>query len=104
MIGPFDFLTTLRSGERVAPSLGAAASLAACCARASGVHVLPVITAAAPMTAFLIKNERRSNPAGGAVSFGEEPGLLASEFCLFIIDSFECEFLWSLKLSCQASC
>src|SRR4051812_38782163 len=59
----------------VAPSLGCAASLAACWARASGVHDLPVSAAEAPITALRIKNDRRSTPAGTAVSGGARNGL-----------------------------
>src|SRR6185436_14189915 len=62
--GALDFFTTSRSGERLEPSLGSPASLAACAARASGVQVLAVITAAAPMTALRMRNDRRSMPAG----------------------------------------
>src|SRR4051794_9784211 len=51
-------------GERFAPSLGATASFAACAARASVVQTLPVMTAAAPMTAFRTIKLRRSILAG----------------------------------------
>src|SRR5690242_19170393 len=73
MMGPLDFLTTSRSGDMSSPSLAVVvftsdASLAACWARASGVHVLPVITAAAPMTALRTRKARRSMPAAGGVT------------------------------------
>src|SRR6185503_12943011 len=66
--GPLDLFTTSRSGESLAPILGAVASFAACWARASGVHALPVITAAAPMTALRMRKDRRSRPEGIADS------------------------------------
>src|SRR4051812_894319 len=63
--GPLDFLTTSRSGESGAePTLTAPASLAAWLARASGVHSFPVMTAAAPMTALRMRNDRRLIPEG----------------------------------------
>src|SRR6186997_2107346 len=70
MTGPLDFFTTFKSGESLEPILGAAASLAACWARASGVQALPVITAAAPMTLLRMMKDRRSMPAGTSVSAG----------------------------------
>src|SRR5262249_17501744 len=47
-------------------------------ARASGFQVVPVIAAAAPITAFRIRNERRSTPAGIADSddSAKRPSLL----------------------------
>src|SRR6185503_10443070 len=68
MTGPLDFFTTSRSGESLEPILGSAASFSACWARASGVQALPVITAAAPMTALRMRNDRRSTPAGTSAS------------------------------------
>src|SRR5215469_7436639 len=73
--GPFDFFTTSRSGDIEVESSGGssdceAASFVACWARASGVHVLPVITAAAPMIALRIRKVRRSMPEGIAGSAG----------------------------------
>src|SRR5262245_54356090 len=67
--GPLDLFTTSRSGDIVVPSLGGsflgwAASFAAWAARASGVQVVPVSAAAAPMTPLRMKNERRSTPGG----------------------------------------
>ena len=44
--GPLDFFTTFRLGDRPAAFLGCAASFAAWAARASGVQVVPVMTAA----------------------------------------------------------
>src|ERR1041384_2041195 len=65
--GPLDSFTMARSGDMVLESsLGlpvpgfAAASFAACAARASGVQIVPVIAAAAPITAWRIRNARRS--------------------------------------------
>src|SRR5205809_2046452 len=72
MTGPLDFLTTSRSGERAPPILGAPASFAAWAARASGVQVLPVITAAAPIAALRmmkdlrLRFERIADSAGNA--------------------------------------
>src|SRR5262245_60599689 len=85
MTGPLDFFTTSKSADIVAPSLGPSASFLACWARASGVQVLPVITAAAPMTALRIRNFRRSTPAGVPDSAGapNSPSSLA-EFGVFI--------------------
>jgi hypothetical protein len=66
MTGPFDCLTTFKSGDMVEesnfgfPAAGFVASFAACAARASFVQTRPVITAAAPMTALRIMNVRRS--------------------------------------------
>src|SRR6187402_710658 len=62
--GALDFFTTSRSGESLEPNLGSPASLAAWAARASGVQVLAVITAAAPMTALRTRNDLRSIPSG----------------------------------------
>src|SRR6478672_6860159 len=77
MTGPLDFFTTSRSGDMVAPNFGAPASFVACWARASGVHVRPVMTAAAPMTALRMRNERRSTPAGKAESGADGDGRLS---------------------------
>src|SRR5262245_1596993 len=82
--GPLDLFTTSRSGDIVVPSLGAsflgcAASFAACAARASGVQVVPVSAAAAPMTPLRMRNDRRSTPEGMADSsggFGNSPSSL----------------------------
>jgi hypothetical protein len=78
-----DFFTTFRSGESVAPIFGLpAASLAAWAARASGVQALPVITAAAPMTALRIRNERRSMVDGNSEitdSAATSPFLIGSD-------------------------
>src|SRR6516225_2662133 len=68
--GPLDLFTTSSSGDMVAPSLGLSASFAACWARASGVQVVPVIAAAAPMTALRMRNARRSMPVGMMDSSG----------------------------------
>jgi hypothetical protein len=62
--GPLDLFTTSKSGDIEVEFTGgkadlAAASVAACRARASGVQVLPVITAAAPMTALRMMKARR---------------------------------------------
>ena len=69
--GPLDLFTTSRSGE-IEPEFRAgleAASLAACAARASLVQVVPVMTAAAPITAFRIRKVRRSIFSGGVDAF-----------------------------------
>src|SRR6516225_5150314 len=63
--GPFDCFTTFKFGDMEVESSGgngdfAAASLAACAARASRVQVVPVITAAAPITALRMMKVRRS--------------------------------------------
>src|ERR1043165_8812334 len=92
MMGPLDFFTTSRFGSSDAPSFGAAASLAACWARASGVIVFPVITIAAPMTAFRIMKERRLRLDIGADSSGklEESTSWLSFECVFILVDFCC--------------
>jgi hypothetical protein len=65
----------------------AAASFAACWARASGVIVLPVITIAAPMTAFRMRKARRlmlGGLTGSAGNAGEgESWLLLSVAFIF---------------------
>src|SRR3954469_15105124 len=74
MTGALDFFTASRSGDILSPSfgsiLGSDASFVARAARASGVQLVPVITAAAPITALRMRNERRSTPVvgGGAAS------------------------------------
>src|SRR5689334_14695480 len=66
MIGPFDFLTTSRSGERLlAAGVGGGSVPPTCLAFSSAVQ--PVRTAAAPMVALRIRNLRRSAPAGAFV-------------------------------------
>src|SRR5262249_43993439 len=71
MTGPSDFLTTSRSCDMEPPIgcdpsfLAGAASFAACWARASGVQVAPVITAAAPMQALRIRKVRGAGSGGG---------------------------------------
>src|SRR6185312_10193605 len=58
------------SGDNSPPSFGAAASLVACCARASIAQVVPVIAAAAPITAWRIRKVRRSTSSGRSASAG----------------------------------
>src|SRR6185312_13084394 len=92
MTGPLDFLTTLRFSDMELESSGgrdgfAAASVAACWARAWGVQALPVITAAAPITALRMMNVRRSMPeaiVGWMVSFsGGAPFLGEGDVFIF---------------------
>src|SRR5271169_6278718 len=62
-----------------------AASVAACCARASGVQTRPVITAAAPMTALRIMNDRRlrfEESADSTTDAGDSASFLVS--CSFM--------------------
>src|SRR5689334_7435750 len=86
--GPFDFFATFRSGDIDVESSGGrgefAASLAACCARASAVQVRPVITADAPMTAFRMMNDLRLIPDGIAVSAGKPVATTCFLFVVFI--------------------
>src|SRR6516225_8275765 len=75
MTGPLDLFTTSKSDDMEVESSGgnedlAAASLAACWARASGVIDLPVITIAAPITALRIRKARRLMFEGIADSAG----------------------------------
>ncbi len=65
--GPFAFLTTSRSGDTWAAGFAGAAAGAAAGATSffsAGEH--PVMTAAAPSTADLIMNVRRSTPGGSS--------------------------------------
>src|SRR5437763_16338866 len=58
-----------------------AASVAACCALASGVQTVPVITAAAPMTALRMMNDRRlrfDEIADSTTDAGDTASLLMS--------------------------
>src|SRR4051812_7191658 len=71
MTGALALFTTSRSGERREPSFGSVASFAAWAARASGVHVLAVITAAAPMTALRMMKDRRLMPSGRSAVSGK---------------------------------
>jgi hypothetical protein len=76
--GPLALFTTSKSDDMVVESSAgsgdfAAASFAACWARASGVQVLPVITAAAPMTALRMMKDRLFKFEGMAGSQGK-PG------------------------------
>src|SRR5215213_10046452 len=99
MTGPLDVLTTSRSGERAELILRpasppeaafadccAAASVAACCARASGDHVVPVITAAAPIAALRMRNARRSMPEGMLIG-PAETGSNSSSLLVLVIDA-----------------
>ena len=60
MTGPFDFLTTFRSGETL--TLGGAALAPAACSSAETTR--PEMTEAEPMTALRIMKVRRSTPDG----------------------------------------
>src|SRR6185503_6625700 len=100
MTGPLDFFTTFRSGDILEPILGAAASLAACWARAAGVQALPVITAAAPMTPLRMMKDRRSMPAGTSVSARTAGGPMPSwgfdfVFIMFLGLGLLLRFGWS---------
>jgi hypothetical protein len=92
MTGPLDRFTTSRSDDMEVESSGgsgdfAAASLAACWARACGVQTVPVIAAAAPITALRMMNVRRSmlsgrfdslHNSGNILSFLSEDDVLIS--------------------------
>src|SRR3954452_9490328 len=95
MTGPLDFLTTSRLGERSPPSLCSPASLAALAARDSGVQVLPVITAAAPMTALRTMKDRRLISEGIAGSSGNAGGSAS----LLVLGVFMFAFLYMLVVS-----
>ena len=69
------------------PAWAAAASLAACWARASGVQVVPVITAAAPMTALRMRNDRRSMFNGSNGVSGNDRSRSSSRLDPFILSS-----------------
>src|SRR5688572_33484417 len=88
MTGPLDFFTTFKSGERVAPCFGAPASLAAWAARASGVQLRPVITAAAPITPLRMINDRRSIEAETASLCGRALLLLIGSSDFMILSFF----------------
>src|SRR3954470_19897704 len=97
MTGPLDCFTTFSSGEVAPPSFGAPASLAACAARASGVQVRPVITAAAPITALRTRNARRSMGVAIAGSADEFTGGLLFSFCgVFMLHPLHliCVYWW----------
>ena len=79
MTGPFDFLTTLRSGESVTLGGGAVAAFVF----SSAVRTRPVITDAEPTTALRMRKVRRSTP-GGALSRSEGDGVLSSGFSDFM--------------------
>src|SRR4051812_323840 len=80
MTGPLEFFTMARSSDMPAPRVGlppallavplAAASLVACFARASCVQTVPVIAAAAPITALRMIKVRRSMLEDGVESAG----------------------------------
>jgi hypothetical protein len=89
--GPLDLFTTSKSDDMEVESNGgngdfAAASFAACWARASGVQTFPVITAAAPMTALRMMKARRLIFDGIADSSGKpgESALLLGVCGVFI--------------------
>jgi hypothetical protein len=67
-----------------------AASFAACAARASGVQVVPVITAAAPMTALRMRNVRRSMPGEFSVAAGAAGmlGVVSGLGCVLMVITF----------------
>jgi hypothetical protein len=99
-----DLFTTSKSDDMEVESSGgngdlAAASVAACRARASGVQVAPVITAAAPMTALRMMKARRLMFDGIADSAGKagKSGSLSAAFVAFI--SYKC-FGFSGYLGC----
>src|SRR6185295_9178158 len=79
MTGPFDFLTTLRSGESETLGGGAVAAFVF----SSAVRTRPVITDAEPTTALRMRNVRRSTP-GGASSRSDGDGVLSSGFADFM--------------------
>src|SRR5689334_22973403 len=65
-----------------------AASFAACAARASIVQTVPVIAAAAPITAFRMRNVRRSMFSGSSNSLeksGNELSFLSEDFLLIMV-------------------
>src|SRR5688572_30409321 len=65
MTGPFDFLTTLRSGDSGGATAGAAA-VARLVASAAEIE-RPVSTLVAPISALRMRKVRRSTPAGTGV-------------------------------------
>src|SRR6516225_3592733 len=68
--------------------LFAAASFAACAARASLVQIVPVIAAAAPITAFRMRNVRRSMFSGrfsSAENSGNGLSFLSDDFVLITV-------------------
>src|SRR5688572_26109837 len=65
MTGPFDFLTTLRSGDSGGATSGAAA-VARFVASAAEME-RPVSTLVAPINALRMRKVRRSTPAGSGV-------------------------------------
>src|SRR5215471_10597864 len=68
--------------------LFAAASFAACAARASLVQIVPVIAAAAPITALRMRKVRRSMLSGTFSSVensGNGLSLLAEDFLLIVV-------------------
>src|ERR1700757_1489236 len=86
MTGPLDLFTTSRSGDiEVESTLGAADSFAAWAARVSRVQTDPVITAAAPMTALRMMNDRRSMFSGSDdVSGNSGTNLLGFSGCFMV--------------------
>src|SRR2546423_3933227 len=73
--------------------LFAAASLAACCARASIVQTVPVIAAAAPITALRMRNVRRSIFSGrfdSAGNSGNRGSLFVEDVSLIVVPAGFC--------------
>src|SRR4029077_2384221 len=91
--GPLDLFTTSKSCDMEVESSGgnglfSAASLAACWARASAVQTVPVIAAAAPITAFRMRTVRRSIFSGrfsSAENSGNTLSLSSEDFLLIVV-------------------
>src|SRR6516225_3364166 len=116
--GPLDLFTTSRSCDIEVESSGgngdfAAASFAACWARASVVQTVPVIAAAAPITAFRMRKVRRSifsgrlnslERSGNGLSFLSEDFVLINGGCwlefFFAVQFNFLAILISLALDC----
>src|SRR5258707_4233400 len=79
----------------------AAASFAACCARASSVQTDPVIAAAAPITALRMMNVRRSIFSGRFDSAGRSGNTLSLVLGVFLIGFVGCLGVSLLTLLCE---